>query len=217
MGKVIGGLHGRPAGSVGGLTYGAARTREGKVVTVREKVAPANPNSVDQTLRRNIFKEALYATRYLTAACWQDDWNRSIGQLPGFQAMMSIIIGNTDDSEDFQAPPTTPLGNLHYPTTPGFTPDASPTDTINMTWSTELGLNGTADDELVGFCVHYGAETGQVRSSSLFTLTEVRSDGAAALVCPASGEIWVICTYFKGAGNALGLITPADWRVLNLS
>jgi hypothetical protein len=217
MAIITGGLHGRPGGKLGGVVYSAARTREGKVVTAREKVDPAYSNTPDQIIQRNIFKEALYATRYLTAAVWQEDWNRSIGQLPGFQSMMSIIMNNTDASEDFTAPPDTPLGNLHFPITAAYPNHASPTNQIDMTWSTELGLNGTANDTLEAFCIHSLEGSGQIRLAAPIVTSAVRSDGAEALVVPTSGEIWVICVYFKGAGVAEGLLSKGSWHLLNMA
>jgi len=211
MAKLVGGLHGRPAGNVGGVVYGAARTRIGKVVTARELVFPSNPESTAQVLQRNKFLEALYATRYLGASLWQDDFNRAIGQLPGFQSMMSIILENTDASEDFNTPPDTPLGNLHFPSTWTPVTGAGASGTIDITWDTGLGLNGTANDVLVVFGVGKLEGAGQTRRAIVCATTEVRSDGSATVAMGASNTIFQLAGYFQGAGTAAGLLTLCRW------
>ncbi|GAH18674.1 unnamed protein product, partial [marine sediment metagenome] len=148
MAIITGGLHGRARGNVNGIIYGAARTRYGKVVTAREYVVPTPSATTLQVYQRNAFQCALYATRYLAASLWQDDFNRAIGQLPGFQSMMSIIIKATDrETRIMTPPPDTPLGNLYAPV---FEPIPHPSidGNITITWGAELGLNGTDEDVL---------------------------------------------------------------------
>jgi len=211
MAKLVGGLHGRPAGNVGGVIYGAARTRTGKAVTARELVYPSNPQTAGQVLQRNKFKEALYAVRHLGPTLYQDDWNRAIGQLPGFQSMMSIILENTDASEDFNTPADTPLGNLHFPSSWAPVTGAGASGTIDITWNTGLGLNGTANDVLVVFGVQKLEAAGQIRGSIVCATTEVRSDGSATVAMGSSNKVFQVCGYFQGAGTAAGLLSLARW------
>lgn len=211
MAKLIGGLHGRPAGTVGGVVYGSARSRQGKIVTARELVFPSNPQSAGQVLQRNKFSEALYAVRHLGASLWQDDFNRAIGQLPGFQSMMSIILSNTDASEDFNTPADTPLGNLHFPASWAPVTGVGAAGSIDITWNAGLGLNGTANDTLVVFCVEKLESAGQVRGAVVPACVAVRSDATVTIASGSSGMTFQIGCYFQGVGTAVGLLSLCRW------
>lgn len=208
MAKVLGGLHGRASGNVSGIVYGAARTRTGKVVTARELVFPSNPQTAAQVLQRLKFKQALYATRHLTATIWQDWFNRAIGQLPGFQSMMSIILENTDASEEFQVPPDTPLGNLHFPDTYAVATGAGASKTVDITWSTELGLNGTDNDEFKFLAISVPATNTDQRDVHYNTGANVRSGGSITLTCNLAAHDYVFGAFLEGTGSADGLLSP---------
>ena len=211
MAIITGGLHGRARGNVNGIIYGAARTRTGKVVTAREYVMPSYSATTLQVYQRNAFKCALYATRYLAAALWQDDFNRAIGQLPGFQSMMSIIVKATDrETRIMTPPPDTPLGNLYCP---AFVcePHAAVAENIQITWDTGLGLNGTDEDVLKVFGVaKEGSEDG-VRIAADFAEEATRVDGTLAVDTSESAFDWVIGCYFQGAGTAVGKLSVVKW------
>lgn len=208
---VRGGLHGRPSGNVSGIVYGGARTRVGKVVTARELVFPSNPNTAAQALQRLKFKQSLYATRHLTASLWQSFFNRAIGQLPGFQSMMSIILNDTDDAEDFGVPPDTPLGNLHFPTTFTVETGAGAAGTVIITYSAELGLNGTVADVMTVFSVGVAPQNVDERRAGTLSTTDLRADSPIVQQTGEIGYDWIIAALFKGAGTAEGLLTPCKW------
>ncbi|GAH93002.1 unnamed protein product [marine sediment metagenome] len=211
MAIITGGLHGRARGNVNGIIYGAARTRFGKVVTAREYVIPSYSRTTLQAYQRVAFKCALYATRYLAAGLWQDDFNRAIGQLPGFQSMMSIIIEATDrETRIMTPPPDTPLGNLYCPIFTCVTHVTIPGG-ITITWSDALGLNGTDEDVINVFGIaKVGTEEG-IRSSLNFEETATRVDASLDIVTGASGEHWVVGCYFQGAGTAVGKLSVVKW------
>lgn len=211
MAKVTGGLHGRPSGNVAGVVYGAARTRIGKVVTARELVFPSNPRTPAQVLQRHIFAESLSAIRSLGATLWQDDFNRSIGQLPGFQSMMSILLGNTNSSEEFISPPDTPLGNLHFPTTFTVVTGAGAANTVTADWSAETGANGTVADDLETFMIYKDAEVDFTRVAGDTAATAARSVTTLVIDCGAASVDVVIGVYFKGAGAAVGINSLVRW------
>lgn len=214
MAIVTGGLHGRAAGNVGGVVYGAARTRVGKVVTARELVSPSNPQTAAQVLQRNIFKESLYATRHLTATLWQNDWNRSIGQLPGFQSMMSILLANTNAGEEFLAPADTPLGNLHFPATFTCLGGAGVSGDIDLTNSLELGLNGTVNDIMVVFAIKVAAEADKSRLAEIFITAVDRNDGGSTINVAEAGTQYIVGAYLQGAGTADGLLSLCRWTIV---
>jgi len=207
MAIIRGGLHGRPSGNVAGVVYGAARTRTGKAVTARELVYPSNPKTAGQILQRAIFKEALNATRRLGSTLWQNDFNRSIGQLPGFQSMMSIIMLGTNAAEEFVSPADTPLGNLTYPGTFTVVTGAGATGTVTIDWTAELGINGTAADLLNVFCVRKEAGAGETRNAYHMISAAVRSDTSLVVSTSFTNEEVVVGAYFSGAGTADGLLS----------
>lgn len=211
MAKLIGGLHGRPSGNVGGVVYGAARTRLGKVVTARELVYPSNPQSAGQVLQRHKFSEALFAVRHLGATLWQNDFNRAIGQLPGFQSMMSIILSNTDALEDFNTPPATPLGNLHYAGAMAAVTGVGAAGTVDLSWTAELGLNGTAADVIEVFGVEKLESLGQVRGAVNFAATGVRADTSLIVPTGSGNMVFQVGVYWQGAGTAVGLLSECKW------
>lgn len=212
MAKITGGILGRPAGKTAGVVFGAARSRTGKVVTAREKVIPSNPRSVAQTLQRGKFLDCLYVARHWTATMWQEDWNRSIGQLPGFQGVMSILLDNIDGSYDFSAPAATPLGNLHFPDTFSVAQGAS-SDELDFTYSAELGLNGTVNDVMkVAACEVSRSGTG-IHHSVFSGSFALRSGSPASLDCEVTATDVLYVAWLIGAGAAEGLITPAVWGI----
>src|SRR3972149_3079354 len=104
MARHEGGIFSRPRGKTGGIVFGAARTREGKLVTSRLLVAPSNPNTADQQEQRSVFTQSLQCVRSLGASIYQEDFNRAIAQLPGFQAVMSILMNAMTPAFLFTAP-----------------------------------------------------------------------------------------------------------------
>lgn len=211
MAIVRGGLHGRPSGNVSGIVYGGARTRVGKVVTARELVFPSNPQTAAQVLQRLIFKQSLYATRHLAAAMWQEYFNRSIGQLPGFQSMMSILLDNTNNSEEFEPPPDTPLGNLHFPNTFTVTTGTGGANHVTFDWSADLGLNGTVNDVLRALYVTKDPEdTTNRQVNTLFGVLD-REDAQYEWNTLQPGKEIVVGIFFVGVGAAEGLLSPCKW------
>ncbi|GAJ04276.1 unnamed protein product [marine sediment metagenome] len=208
---VTGGLHGRARGNVNGIVYGAARTRIGKVVTAREYVYPSITEDEKVVKQRLIFKCALHAVQYLGATLWEDTFDRSIGQLPGFQSMMSIILKNSDrDTRDLGIPPNTPLGNLFIPGIDCITHTVT-AGSITCTWDTGLGLNGTDDDLFQIFGVEkVGSEEG-VRGAVDFAAEAVRSLGTLDIPTGSSGTDWIVGCFFKGAGVAAGKLSICRW------
>ncbi|MBA7577306.1 hypothetical protein ES708_19155 [subsurface metagenome] len=207
MAIVTGGLHGRPRGNVDGIIYGSARTRTGKVVTAREFVIPTNPDTPLQRIQRRKFSASLFAVRHLTSSLWKEDFNRAIGQLPGFQSMMSIVLLNTDDTFMFNTPPDVPLGNLHFPATFDVTPNILVGGGISYDWSDEVGLNGTAADVLVVFGIVKEETAEGERLAINFIETATRADTTLDVDTTQISTLWQAAAYFQGAGVAEGLLS----------
>ena len=181
----------------------------------RSYVIPANPKSTSQVLWRSIFKCGLYATRHLGATLWENDFNRAIGQLPGFQSMMSIILLATDRvSRDLEEPPDTPLGNLYAPDVT-FVTHGSVAGSITASWSGALGLNGTDDDVLNFFGIEVAGSAEGVRGALDWAATAVRSDLTMDITTGSSTTDWIAAVYFQGAGAAEGNLSRCQWHAVS--
>jgi hypothetical protein len=205
-----GGIFGRPSGQILDLVIGAARDRQGKVATVRGLVIPANPNTAAQQLQRGKFSDSLWVLRNWGPVVYQDDWNRAIGQLPGFQSLMSILMNNIDDLYQFTEPPDTPLGTLHFPST--WTPvQGVGADDVDITWSDELGSDGTAADKLQLIAVREGRDGSDEHPVVHVVDAAVRSDAAYTLDCGEATTHYIMSAWFQGVGTAEGSLTRAEW------
>jgi len=211
MAIITGGLHGRPSGNVAGVVYGAARTRTGKAVTARELVYPSNPQTAAQMLQRHIFSESLSATRSLAATVWQDDFNRAIGQLPGFQSMMSIILNGTNASEEFVAPADTPLGDLHFPDTFTCVTGAGVATTVEVDWTAELGGNSTVADKLHLIGISKDPSGGYTRYAINQNPGAIRSGLSSVPGFGVTATDIVVGAYWEGQGTAAGMISLCRW------
>jgi hypothetical protein len=150
MARIRGGITGRPSGTVANIVFGAARTREGKVVTARERVTPSNPRTTEQTEQRNAFSASLARVKRWGPSFYQEDWNRAIGQLPGFQSLMSLLLSNVDKAAGlFTQPAVVPLGDIPLPT--GITIEKGLGDTIQVSWSDTPPPGGLVANEVVYF------------------------------------------------------------------
>ena len=154
MAKTLAGIYSRPSGKAGGLVWGRGRTETGKVATVREYVVPTNPRTAGQIVRRDIFSEAVGVLRTLGRALWHYDWDNGIGELPGWQSMLSWLIKQLEIMDStiqwIADPEEVSLGPCYNP---GMTyPGTGATKTIVLTWSTDIvGDHCAATDVLRGF------------------------------------------------------------------
>jgi len=206
---VEGGILGNPRGKTGGVVFGAARSRNGKVVTARQKVTPANPQTAAQTAQRNKFATALDGVRQAGPDIYSVDWNRSIGQLPGFQSLQSIFLGAIQPGDTFVAPADTPLGKLHYPLQ--FTVDPGvASGEIDLAWSSEAGEIGEGTDGLVVMAMRVEI---QEKKSEMLTSLEVvdRDEQSLTLSGLEAGADYLVGTYLRGSAANVGTNSLARW------
>jgi len=151
MSILKGGIFSKPSGKTGGIVFGAARTRTGKLVTARELVPPSNPNTSLQQTQRSKFKSSLDLVRRIGASVYRSAWNRSVGQLPGFQSMESIFLNQMSETKDITLVNDINLGILHFPD--DVTIESADPKTIDVEVTGELGSNGTNADKIsvIGF------------------------------------------------------------------
>ena len=208
MAVLTGGIFSRPRGKTGGIVFGAARTRQGKLVTSRLLVPPSNPNTAAQQTQRSIFSSALSIVRKIGSAIYRTDWNRAIGQLPGFQSMQSIFMTQMDS--DLNLSLTTPinLGILHFPNS--FSASASGTDEITVTFSTEVGDNGTDTDKIKILAIAKSETDRQKTNGVVVNLDAARNDGDVTIPGLVAGATYELYAYLEGDASASGLLSVAN-------
>lgn len=210
MAVVTGGVTGRPAGKLAGVVFGAARSRTGKVVTAREKVRPSNPDSAAQQVQRRNFARAIQSVRGIGPSEYSVYWNRSVGQLPGFQSLMSILLGVTNETGDLSAPPDTPLGDLHYPDNVTFSPGDA-TGRVEVTFSGETGSNGTADDIVHFYAIPAEAADRDASAPVGVATFQTRIGVNAQITDMIPGAQYLCVMFLEGQGTAEGKLSRASW------
>jgi len=207
MAILVGNPYGRLMGTLAETVGGAARGRRGKLNTIRTKVDPSNPNTPDQVIQRSKFRDCLDVARAVGPALYQADLNRAIGELPGFQSLMSVLLNNISDIYTFTEFPTLLLGDLHVPNE--VTLGAGVTaGSFLLEWTTELGPNGTASDRLSCFIVEATAPApGTDRHVYKLDAGEFRSDADITAGGFPGDTDMVVLGWFTGSGTAAGLIS----------
>lgn len=215
MATLKGGIFSRPAGKTGGIVFGAARTRTGKLVTSRLLVPPSNPRTPAQVTQRNKFTSTLSLIRRWGAPIYQTDWNRSVGQLPGFQSLESVILNQMDDALDLIINLPINLGTLHFPQTINYTRNNA--GAFEASWSTENGSNGTSNDIAV-FILAAVDPTSREAINGVYVNTSItRSTGLVSVPAVLNDAAhYQAYMYFRGAGISSGLLSIATPTPFNL-
>jgi hypothetical protein len=206
MSRVTGGIYSKPSGKTAGIVWGAARTRTGKVATARQLVPPSNPNSPAQQTQRGKFAEALFIVRSFGASIYQEAWNRSIGQLPGFQSMQSSFLNALTADLSFYAMPSINLGLNHLPNTVS----AVLTDATHLAvnWSTELSGIATSADKAQILLIPSLSAFRREPDAIVHSITALRSAGTATIVHSDLPGDYTVVVYFLGVGTADGIYSP---------
>lgn len=207
MAILEGNPYGRLIGTLAQTVGGAARGRRGKLNTIRTKVTPANPNTTDQVTQRTKFRDCLDVTRDFGPEIYQSDLNRAIGELPGFQSTMSVLLSSINESYVFSAPPSILLGDVHVPSTFDASAGVSGGD-IKVDWSTELGDNGNDNDKLI--VVAYEANpavTGERHRVWTIPAGVFRSVGTTTMPGFQEGVDVVVWAWFQGSSDTAGLLS----------
>jgi len=123
------------------------------VSTIREYVIPNDPRTTDQLERRSIFSVAVGVARAVGSPIWQLPWNRSLGDLPGWQSFVGYCIKGIEKHDgDFRwtSPPNSKsLGPVYMPP---MTASAEVPSSLELTWDkTLIGDHCALSDVLQGF------------------------------------------------------------------
>lgn len=215
MSKLDGGIFSNPSGKTAGIVFGAARTRQGKKVTARQLVSPSNPRTTAQQQQRGKFGDSLKIVRFLGADIYQNDFNRAISQLPGFQSMMSIYMNAMDSSKTLSEPPAVNLGTLHLPETISI--HKGTTTSVAISYSLELGDNGTTDDTVVAFAVDVSSAGRATLIGGMSYEADIRDSESTSIDNLTDSHTYLVGFYLRGAGDASGLLSQCVWEVVDLS
>ena len=215
MSVLSGGIFSKPRGKMGGIVFGSARTRQGKLVTSRLLVSPSNPNSTAQQTQRSKFSSALDIVRRLGASIYQGDFNRSIGQLPGFQSMQSIFMNQLADNGDLSL--TTPINLGTLEPLADLAVDKADVDQIVVEWEPSVSGNGTASDLVKILVVAKTSANRAFAGNITKSVTVLRSAAAATVGVEVPGQVFEVYVYAVGAGTASGLLSVCEPFEVNLA
>jgi len=213
MSRLTGGIFSEVSGTTAGVTFGKARTREGKVTTGRQYTIPSNPNTAGQQTQRSKFSNAKNIVRACTSGWYQDAFNRAVSQLPGFQSMMSIVLNALGSTSTLSAPSQTNLGSLDSPQSIVIT--AANTDaSIVVDYAATIPLKGNAADKIYAVAIPATAAKRASLGNAYPRLgIETRSDTSLSIETPAlvTGDHWIVGVFAKGQTTNVGVFSPCTW------
>ena len=111
MARHEGGIFSRASGSTSGIVFSSVRDKRGKTMISREKVTPRDPKTTNQLSNRHKFGRIVSALSSWSPALWQDIFNKSVGQLPGWQSLESSLVPALGSDGKFQPAPDISTGN----------------------------------------------------------------------------------------------------------
>jgi len=198
MSIVRGGIYGDPLGKTGAIVWGKARTYYGKEPTTRRYVIPHDPQTVDQVERRDIFRMAVNVAKFAGSALWQNAWNDTLGELPGWHSFLSWAIENLEPGAleiDWTATPSEKLLGPVY--MPSVSTTGASSGQVKLTWTSEVpGDHASADDLLFGFV----SKQDQPDLESSFkrnTSGTLRSALTYSFTGVVPGEDYLYCVWFR--------------------
>lgn len=200
----VNGISGSVTGKNGGNVFGAARTRWGKLTTSRAYKIPADPKTPDQLLQRELFRRASLVTGLAGRALYRDAWNNTLGELPGWNAMVSYItsqlegpIGTITYKQTFDPKS---LGPVYMPTVETNT-SALPGQ-LTLEWDDDLaGDYSSAVDKLYGF-VNIDTNPGGGGPTEFVRIegTRPRSSKIMPIENLQQGADYFYCVWFSNIG-----------------
>lgn len=213
MSRLTGGIFSKPSGQTAGVVFGQARTRQGKVVTARQLVIPSNPNTAPQQTQRSKFSSTKDIVRSSTSAFYQNPFNRSVAQLPGFQSLMSIFLNAMEQDFELSAPPQTNLGSLDAPQSLSAVALNGVTS-IQINFSSLTPLKGSAGDTIHAIVIPK-SQLGRDNYQPAFVSTAVVTRSALTLSiltgALVTGDVWLVGVFAKGVAPYLGIYSPCTW------
>lgn len=209
MAKLQGGIFSKPSGQTAGLVFGSARTREGKVATVREKVFPSNPQTTAQTNQRSKFSQTLGLVRLIGKAIYASLFNRAVGQLAGFQSLMSTFIKVMATDGSFTAPPTVNTGDVAQVT--AITLSSDGVSGLDLEWSTSRTFGKTDPADQVGWVIMSSDANANPLEREVITGTATIASGAVSQSVADHTKPYIAILYIIGGGANAGLFSATEF------
>lgn len=201
MSKFPSGIFSKARGKLSGVVFSAARTRKGKLMTARQLVIPANPQTTDQQSNRSVFSFVQRGVRDFGPGVYRTIFNRGVEDLPGYQSLLSLFRRSygTISSTVWRANtvnPDTLLGDLHFPDTVTLVEIAD--DYLEIDWSTENGDNGSAGDAVYLIAMDLRVDTEDDETWGYAIGEGERSDGNISVVRqgPFGAANWELGAYY---------------------
>jgi hypothetical protein len=148
MARHLGGIFSRASGTTSGIVFSEVRDKKGKTMISREKVIPQDPQTTNQLEQRNRFSRLIAAITSWSPALYQELFDRSVRNLPGFQSLESALNKSLGNDGKFVDAPDIATGN-QYGWTSG-TIDFGVTNAAEIT----VTIDGDGQDYPVGTTLH---------------------------------------------------------------
>jgi len=193
------------SGKVAGVVFSEARDRTGKINTVRQKVRPSNPRSPAQVIQRQKLEDSVAIVRALGASAYRSDWDRSIGQLAGFQSFTSVLVRAMSDAFLLSEPPSVSLGVL--PLFAALAAAAGDTaGEIDFTWTAATTDPGAATDQLNVAAIPAAQADRSPTPATYFKNVAARSAAEGTIAGLTQGDAYIIIAW--GQNSEGTLFTP---------
>lgn len=203
MSKVEGGILGKVKGRIGDVVFSEARGKDGKENTVRQFTKPSNPQTSAQTTQRDKFSKTVESARQTGSGLWQTDWNRAVGELPGFQSYVSHIVQAYTDSDTLGVPSDLDLGDLLELDVSGSSKGSSSGE-IDVSWNNTTASNGDGTDDVQVFAILKTATTADKVDAVYTADAAVRSDGTVTISGLQAGTTYIVGVYANGGSGTPG-------------
>jgi hypothetical protein len=202
MGIIEGGITGNVSGKVAGVVFSEARGRSGKVNTVRQKVRPSNPRSPAQIIQRTKLEDSVAIVRALGASAYKADWDRSIGQLAGFQSFTSVLIRAMTDAYLLEEPPSISLGTL--PAFASLAAAASATaGEVDFTWTAATEEPGATTDQLNVAAIPAAQTDRSPTPAIYFKNVAARSAATGTITGLTSGDAYILIAWGQNSDGTM--------------
>lgn len=196
MSRIKAGIFGQVTGKTGGIVFSKARGRDGVINTTRILTSPSNPRTANQTLQRGKFAESVRLLQAIGSDYYASNFNRAVGQLPGYQSWMNRSLTFRDVNNQFIEGPT-----IRFSSRPGITGINVAADTpteLLITWDSVTPAGADPND--VVDVVIYPADPSLANQNTVQTLETTRTSGEVIFVVPNANipYLAVLTTYTPG-------------------
>src|SRR5690606_17185018 len=124
------GILGGGRGAVGTVVMSQWRGKD----VIRARVTPRNPNTAAQQGQRSLFGHAVRIVKAWGRSLYAVDWNRGVGDLPGFQSLTTLLLRSVDRETGLLGVPA-PVGLGDLEGLRDLTVSALAPDEVEVSWT----------------------------------------------------------------------------------